>query len=129
MPEILLILLVLGVGLLLRWMAQWDPGLLLWVVTVTLVVLNFGMTFINWIQSIRRDARFLDAWILGLVQIGVGTGLLAVFLPTLGDRPETWLAGTPFIAGGAVVLIRRAFPPRGSGRSSNHGPRASGRSR
>lgn len=111
MSEIVVIILVLALGLLLPWISGWDPEILLWTVTVVLNLMNLGMTAINWIQARRRDPRFLDAWLLGLVQIAVGLALLGVFLPTLGARPETWWAGIPFLAGGSLVLLRRGASP------------------
>lgn len=108
MIEILLIVLVLGLALFLPWTQKWDSALLLSGVTALLNLMNLAMTAINWRQARRRDPRFLDARTLGLVQIAVGATLLALFLPTLGNRPETWLAGVPFVGGGLLVLLRRA---------------------
>lgn len=105
MHELLLILVVLGAVLLLPWIGSWDPEVLLWVITAALVVINLGMTVINLIQAWRQDPRFLNGGLLGLVQMLLGIALLSAFLPTIGNRTESWLVGFPFIAGGGLSVL------------------------
>lgn len=107
MFELLLILLIVGAAILLPWIGAWNPETLLWGITGILNLMNIGMTAINLAQARRRDSRFLDARILGLVQAAIGLTLLAAFLPTIGFRAETWLCGSPFLAGGLLVLLVR----------------------
>ncbi|MBC2600650.1 hypothetical protein [Puniceicoccus vermicola] len=104
MIEILVIIIVLGAALLLPWISQWDPELLLLLITGILNLINLGMTIINIVQAIRKDPRFLNSGILGSVQLLIGCALLLAFLLTLGPRIETWLCGAPYMFGGIVVL-------------------------
>lgn len=109
MIEIIVIALVVAAAILLPWVSQWDPELLLLAVATALNLINLAMTIINLLQAHRRNPRFLDAWFLGAVQIAVGIALVALFRSTLGDRPETWWTSLPFLASGFLVLLRRAF--------------------
>ncbi|MEM0966700.1 MAG: hypothetical protein AAGJ81_11175 [Verrucomicrobiota bacterium] len=105
MVEILLILAVVGVALLFPWIGGWEPELLLAVVTGVINLINLAMTAVNLIQAHRQDPRFMRAEVLGSVQILIGVSLLGVFIPTLGERAETWLCGVPFLIGGVIVLV------------------------
>ncbi len=107
MFELLLVLLVIFAAVLLPWVGTWDPETLLWSITGILNLMNIGMTAINLSQARRRNPRFLDARILGVVQAALGLALLGAFLPTLGPRPETWFCALPYLAGGVLVLAVR----------------------
>ncbi|MFP4352881.1 MAG: hypothetical protein ACLFRP_09535 [Puniceicoccaceae bacterium] len=107
MSELLLVLLILFAAVLLPWIGTWDPETLLWSITGILNLMNIGMTAVNLSQAFRRNPRFLDARVLGVVQVALGVALLGAFLPTLGPRPETWFCAMPFLAGGVLVLVAR----------------------
>jgi len=105
MVEIFVIIIVLAGLVILPWLGQIAPDLLLVAISILLNLINLAMTAINCVQAWRRDARFLSAGVLGAVQAGVGFALLAAFGLTLGSRIETWLSGVPFVIGGFIVLI------------------------
>tara|TARA_S200002703_G_C3609467_1_gene187203 strand:- start:28 stop:375 length:348 start_codon:yes stop_codon:yes gene_type:complete len=112
MIELLVIAIVIALAIALPWIRQLDPGLILIVITGLLNLINLGMTIINIIQARRRDPRFLTSGILGATQVFIGSSLLCVFYFILGQRPETWLCGPPFIVGGILVLAIYHLTPR-----------------
>lgn len=79
-----------------------------------LVISNFmsiGIAVINVKQAIDRDKRFLPAGYLGLITIGIGALLLALFGTVMGHHAYTYWAAIPYFLSGtltlAVVLARR----------------------